>query len=196
MTKTTKATKTTKTTKAKYAALLRGINVGGNKKVPMAELRQILDGLGHEDAQTYLQSGNAVFTSTTDRTPAALARDLEDAIEAHFGFRVPCLVLDGAYLRAVADACPFPAADLEGKQLHATFCSEQPAESRFASIDAPAHLPEEYRVGDRVIYLYAPNGLGRSKLAEALAKPAVVKGLDVTTRNWNTVAKLVELTRD
>lgn len=189
-------TKTTKPAKTKYAALLRGINVGGNKKVPMAELRQVLDGLGHEDAQTYLQSGNAVFTSTTDKAPTALARDLEAAIEAHFGFRVPCLVVDGAYLRSVADACPFPAADLDGRQLHATFCSEQPAPSRFASIEAPAYLPEEYRVGDRVIYLYAPTGLGRSKLAEALAKPAVVKGLDVTTRNWNTVAKLVELTQD
>lgn len=180
----------------KYAALLRGINVGGNKKVPMAELRTVLEGLGHTDVQTYLQSGNAVFTSATSKDPAVLARALETAIEAHFGFQVPCLVVDGPYLRAVADACPFPAAELEGKQLHATFCSEQPAESRFASIDAAAHLPEEYRIGDRVIYLYAPNGLGRSKLAEALAKPAVVKGMGVTTRNWNTVAKLVELTED
>ncbi|MGW6706628.1 DUF1697 domain-containing protein [Streptomyces sp. NPDC054956] len=183
-------------TTRKYAALLRGINVGGNKKVPMAELREVLHDLGHEDVQTYLQSGNAVFSSATKKTPVALARELEAAIEAHFGFEVPCLVVDGAYLRAVAEACPFPAADLEGKQLHATFCSEQPAESRFASIEPAAHLPEEYRLGDRVIYLYAPNGLGRSKLAEALAKPAVVKGMDVTTRNWNTVAKLVELTRD
>ncbi|MFE2289064.1 DUF1697 domain-containing protein [Streptomyces sp. NPDC059443] len=181
-------------TKRKYAALLRGINVGGNKKVPMAELRTVLAGLGHTDVQTYLQSGNAVFATEAEKTPAALARELEAAIEAHFGFQVPCLVVDGTYLRAVADACPFPAAELEGRQLHATFCSEPPAESRFASIDGPAYLPEEYRLGDRVIYLYAPNGLGRSKLAEALAKPAVVKGLDVTTRNWNTVAKLVELT--
>ncbi|MBT2452108.1 DUF1697 domain-containing protein [Streptomyces sp. ISL-43] len=183
-------------TNRKYAALLRGINVGGNKKVPMAELRQVLQGLGHEDAQTYLQSGNAVFSSATKKTPVALARELEAAIEAHFGFGASCLVVDGAHLKAVADACPFPAAELEGKQLHVTFCSEQPAESRFASIDADTYLPEEYRLGDRVVYLYAPNGLGRSKLAEALARPAVVKGLDVTTRNWNTVAKLVELTRD
>ncbi len=177
-----------------YAALLRGINVGGSRKVPMAELRAVLEGLGHGGVQTYLQSGNAVFSSAR-QDPAALARELEAAIEAHFGFRVPCLVLDGAYLRAVAEACPFPAAELEGRQLHATFCSEQPGPERFAALDAAAYLPEEYRVGDRVVYLYAPNGLGRSKLAEALARPAVVKGIDATTRNWNTVAKLVELTR-
>ncbi|MFD8981217.1 DUF1697 domain-containing protein [Streptomyces sp. NPDC059564] len=181
-------------TKKKYAALLRGINVGGSKKVPMAELRSVLEGLGHGDVQTYLQSGNAVFTSG-EGDPVALARALEAAIEAHFGFFVPCLVVDGDYLRAVAEACPFPAAELEGKQLHATFCSAQPGPERFAALDAPAFLPEEYRVGDRVLYLYAPDGLGRSKLGEALARPAVVKGLDVTTRNWNTVAKLVELTR-
>ncbi|MFF5704114.1 DUF1697 domain-containing protein [Streptomyces sp. NPDC012794] len=178
----------------KYAALLRGINVGGNKKVPMAELRSLLEGLGHDDVRTYLQSGNAVFNGApTD--PAVLARDLEAAIQAHFGFRVPCLVVDGDHLAAVAAACPFPAAELEGRQLHATFFSEQPGPERFAALDDAAYLPEEYRLGDRVLYLYAPEGLGRSRLAEALSRPAVVKGLDVTTRNWNTVVKLVELTR-
>ncbi len=182
-----------KATPKRYAALLRGINVGGSKKVPMAELRPLLEGLGHGDVQTYLQSGNAVFSSA-QQDPAVLARQLEAAIETHFGFRVACLVLDGAYLRAVAEACPFPAAELEGKQLHATFCSEQPGPERFAALDEASYLPEEYRLGDRVLYLYAPDGLGRSKLAEALAKPAVVKGIDVTTRNWNTVVKLVELT--
>lgn len=185
--------KTKKAMTKKYAALLRGINVGGNKKVPMAELRSLLEGLGHGDVQTYLQSGNAVFSSA-QQDPAVLTRELEAAIEDRFGFRVACLVLDGAYLRAVAEACPFPAAELEGKQLHATFCSEQPGPERFVALDEASYLPEEYRLGDRVLYLYVPDGLGRSKLAEALARPAVVKGIDVTTRNWNTVAKLVELT--
>ncbi|MEU9250219.1 DUF1697 domain-containing protein [Streptomyces sp. NPDC048270] len=177
----------------KYAALLRGINVGGSRKVPMAELRSVLEGLGHDDVRTYLQSGNAVFSSAK-KDPRALARELETAIEAHFGFRVACLVVDGAYLKAVADACPFPAAELEGRQLHATFFSEQPGPERFAGLDRQAYLPEEYRLGDHVLYLYAPDGLGRSKLAEALARPARAKGIDATTRNWNTVAKLVELT--
>ncbi|MFF5444083.1 DUF1697 domain-containing protein [Streptomyces sp. NPDC012888] len=177
----------------KYAALLRGINVGGSRKVPMADLRTVLEELGHSGVRTYLQSGNAVF-ETAERDPAALARELERAIETRFGFRVACLVADGDYLRAVADACPFPAAELQGKQLHATFLSEQPAGDRFAHIDRDAFLPEEFRVGDKVLYLYAPEGLGRSKLAEALARPAVTKGIDATTRNWNTVVKLVELT--
>ncbi|MEU4273043.1 DUF1697 domain-containing protein [Streptomyces sp. NPDC026092] len=180
-----------------YAALLRGINVGGHRKVPMAELRSVLEELGHRDVRTYLQSGNAVFTTDADGASTdELTTALQDAIEKRFGFRVDCLVRDAAYLAAVADSCPFPAAELEGKQLHVTYFSEPVGPERIASIDQKAFLPEEFRLGDRVLYLYAPDGLGRSKLAEALSKPALVKGIVATTRNWNTVMKLVEMTRD
>ncbi|MFF1422226.1 DUF1697 domain-containing protein [Streptomyces sp. NPDC058280] len=177
-----------------YAALLRGINVSGHKRIPMADLRELLSELGHGDVRTYLQSGNAVFTSGSD-DESALAAALERAIDQRFGFTVDCLVRGAAYLREVAEACPFPAATLEGKQLHATFFSEHVDPGRLASLDQDAYLPEEFRLGDRALYLYAPNGLGRSKLAEALAKPALFKGVTATSRNWNTVRKLVELTR-
>ncbi|QDY79611.1 DUF1697 domain-containing protein [Streptomyces qinzhouensis] len=176
-----------------YAALLRGINVGGHRKVPMAELRAVLEGLGHGGVATYLQSGNAVFTSdATDED--ALARALEQAMEQHFGFTVDCLVRGAGYLRAVVDDCPFPAAELEAKQLHVTYFSAPVTAERFAAVDRGAHAPEDFRTGDRALYLYAPQGLGRSKLADALARPAVTRGLVATTRNWNTVVKLAELT--
>ncbi|MEU5219953.1 DUF1697 domain-containing protein [Streptomyces sp. NPDC020807] len=180
-----------------YAALLRGINVSGHRKVPMAELRSLLEGLGHRNVRTYLQSGNAVFT--TDRTDASedeLTTELEDAVEERFGFRVDCLVRDAAYLRAVADACPFPAAELEGKQLHAVYCSAPVTPDRFAALDREAFLPEDFALGDRVLYLYVPDGLGRSRLGDAIARPAVTKGLVATGRNWNTVLKLVEMTEE
>ncbi|MFJ9733772.1 DUF1697 domain-containing protein [Streptomyces sp. NPDC101171] len=175
-----------------YAALLRGINVGGNRKLPMADLRSLLTGLGHGGVRTHLQSGQAVF-SAGQGDEDSLAAELTGAIEARFGFRVDVIVRDHAYLRAVAEACPFPAAELTGKQLHVTYFSAPVTPERFAAIDAAAHLPEEFRLGDRCLYLYAPDGLGRSKLAEALSRrPA--KGLIATSRNWNTVLKLVELT--
>ncbi|WP_329124507.1 DUF1697 domain-containing protein [Streptomyces sp. NBC_01465] len=176
-----------------YAALLRGINVGGKKKVPMAELKKVLSGLGHGGVATYLNSGNAVFTSDSDDQDA-LADDLERAIASHFGFDVPCLVRGGPYLRAVAEDCPFPAAELEAKQLHVTYFSGPVTEERFAGIDQQAFLPEEFRLGDQALYLYAPDGLGRSKLGEVLGRPSVNKGITGTSRNWNTVLKLVELT--
>ncbi|AKZ58856.1 hypothetical protein SAM23877_5811 [Streptomyces ambofaciens ATCC 23877] len=176
-----------------YAALLRGINVGGAKKVPMAELRALLTSLGHDRVSTYLQSGQAVFASDGGDAES-LAAELSSAIEKRFGFTVDVLVRDHAYLKGIAQACPFPAADLEAKQLHVTYFSAPVAEERFAAIDRAGFLPEEFRLGDRALYLYAPEGLGRSKLAEALAKPRVNKGLTATTRNWNTVVKLVEMT--
>ncbi|MEU6822571.1 DUF1697 domain-containing protein [Streptomyces atriruber] len=177
-----------------YAVLLRGINVGGHKKVPMAELRTLLEGLGHGGVRTYLQSGNAVLTADHE-DDASLAAEVRAAIEERFGFAVDALVRDHAYLKAVVDACPFPAADLEAKQLHVTYFSGPVDADRFASVEQQAFLPEEFRLGDRALYLYAPDGLGRSKLAEQLARPRLTKGLIATTRNWNTVTRLEEMTR-
>lgn len=176
-----------------YAALLRGINVGGSRKVPMADLRTLLADLGHDDVRTYLQSGQAVFSSGHGNEES-LAGEITQAIEKRFGFGVDVIVRDHAYLRAVADACPFPAADLEPKQLHVTYLSAPVTPDRFAVIRQDTFLPEEFRLGDRALYLYAPNGLGRSKLAEQLSKPRITKGVTATTRNWNTVVKLVEMT--
>ncbi|MFI5975276.1 DUF1697 domain-containing protein [Streptomyces sp. NPDC051452] len=176
-----------------YAALLRGINVGGGRKLPMAELRTLMTGLGHTGVRTHLQSGQAVFT-TDDGDTQSLAERLSRAIEERFGFAVDVLVRDHAYLSAVAEACPFPAADLEARQLHVTYFSAPVTPDRFAEIDQAARLPEEFRLGDRCLYLYAPDGLGRSKLAEQLGRPRITKGLIATSRNWNTVLKLVELT--
>ncbi|WP_318206272.1 DUF1697 domain-containing protein [Streptomyces sp. SJL17-1] len=178
-----------------YALLLRGINVSGHRKVPMPELRSVLEGLGHRDVRTYLQSGNAVFTTDSAATQDALTAEIEDAIESRFGFRVDCLVRDADYLAAVAEACPFPAAELEGKQLHAFYLSGPTDPERFAAIDQEAYAPEAFALGDRVLYLYVPEGLGRSRLGDVLTRPSTVKGLVVTARNWNTVVKLVEMTR-
>ncbi|NEA97901.1 DUF1697 domain-containing protein [Streptomyces sp. SID13726] len=176
-----------------YAALLRGINVGGSRKVPMADLRALMEDLGLDDVRSYLQSGQAVFT--TDRGDEdSLAAELADAIEKRFTFPVDVLVRDHAYLRAIAENCPFPAAELEPKQLHVTYFSAPVDEDRYTEIDRDTYLPEEFRLGDRALYLYAPNGLGRSKLAEHLSKPRLNKGLIATSRNWNTVVKLVEMT--
>ncbi|MGV9841334.1 DUF1697 domain-containing protein [Streptomyces fungicidicus] len=177
----------------RYAALLRGINVGGSRKVPMAELRTLLEGLGHDGVRTHLQSGQAVFASGHG-DEESLAAELAAAVERHFGFAVDVIVRDHAYLKGIVEACPFPAAELEPKQLHVTYFSAPVTPERFTEVDRAAYLPEDFRLGDRALYLYAPHGLGRSKLAEHLSKPRVNKGVVATSRNWNTVRKLAELT--
>lgn len=179
----------------RYAALLRGINVGGGRKVPMAELRTLVEGLGHDGVRTHLQSGQAVFTSDHG-DEESLAAELSTAIERHFGFAVDVIVRDHAYLKGVVEACPYPAGELEPKQLHVTYFSAPVTAERFAGIDQTSCLPEEFSLGDRALYLYAPDGLGRSTLADQLSRPRVTKGVVATSRNWNTVTKLVELTGD
>ena len=187
----------------RYAALLSAVNVG-KRKVPMAQLRELLAGLGYADVQTYLASGNAVFTVGAGEgstggggveAERAVATRIEAALEQEFGFSVPCLVRDGRYLAAVIKACPFPAEDVAGKHLHAVFYSAEVGDERYADIDREAFKPEEFRTGDRVMYLYLPGGIGRSALAAALAKPASrLKGITATGRNWNTVKALASMT--
>jgi uncharacterized protein (DUF1697 family) len=191
----------------RYAALLRGINVGGHAKVPMAELRQVLEELGHTAVLTYLNSGNVAFTARPglpagqggeERAEPALAAELEQAIEERFGFPVPCLVRGAGYLRAVAGAVPYPEhAAADGKKVHAVFLSAPPAggaDALASAVRSEAFAPEGYALGDRVLYLDLPNGIGRSKLAEAVGRAAPLKSAVATARNWNTVLKLVELT--
>ncbi len=175
-----------------YAALLRGINVGGARKLPMAELRALLEELGHGAVRTHLQSGQAVFTSGHGDEDA-LAAELTRAIEKRFGFGVDVIVRDHAYLAAVAEACPFPADGLEPKQLHVTYFSGPVDEERFAGIDRSAFRPRTSASATapctctrrRPRPLQARRGSGQA---------ARHQGLIATTRNWNTVTKLVELT--
>ncbi|MFR9723192.1 DUF1697 domain-containing protein [Streptomyces sp. MS19] len=185
-----------------YAALLRGINVGGSRKVPMAELRALLAERGYGRVRTHLQSGNVVLDAPADTLAdaggdpdAALAARLETAVEERFGFPVGVVVRDHAYLASVVDACPFPAETLEGAQLHVTYYSRPVDPARFAAVDAAAHLPERFHLGDRALYLLAPDGLGRSRLADVLAGATPARdGVVATSRNWNTVRRLLELT--
>ncbi|NGO68810.1 DUF1697 domain-containing protein [Streptomyces boncukensis] len=171
-----------------YAALLRGINVGGHKKVPMAELRGLIEELGWTDVRTYLQSGNAIFrTSEADPGPK-----LEEAIAEHFGFEVRCLVRTSEELRQVAAACPLPAAELDPAKLLVLFLEEEPPPGHFAGVEAERFAPDEFHPVGRAVYCYFPQGMGRSKLPEALnaVRPAIVS----TGRNWRTVQRLIELT--
>ncbi|MEO3753836.1 DUF1697 domain-containing protein [Streptomyces sp. B6B3] len=173
-----------------YAALLRGINVGGHRKVPMAELRALLTELGHGDPRTYLQSGNAVF-SAPPVPSERLAEALERAIAERFGFDVGCLVLSRPELRAAADRCPFPAAELDPAKLVVLFLDAPAAEHAAAGLDPASYAPDEFRLGEREIFAYFPDGMGRSRLGQVLSAPG--RGHTATARNWRTVTRLLEL---
>ncbi|MGJ7909290.1 DUF1697 domain-containing protein [Actinopolyspora sp. H202] len=179
-------------TDARYVALLRGVNVGGRTRVDMAELRELARELGFEEVRSHLNSGNLVFSHESD-DESALGDLLESGIERRFGRDISCLVREAGYLREVVAGNPFPEAAGHGKLLHASFLSDRLPEERTTTIDPAGFHPEQFWLGDRVIYMYLPNGIGRSALADALSRPAVLGKTVATTRNWNTVSKLLEL---
>jgi uncharacterized protein (DUF1697 family) len=174
----------------RYVALLRGINVGGNKKVPMAQLRKLLEGLGYTDVATLLQSGNAVF-SAKEKSPAKVVKQLETAIAQEFGFEVSVIIRTRDELAAVIQANPLPGAEDAPSQFTVTFLSDVPDRKRLKELDPQAYLPDEFQVVGREIYARFPHGMGRSKLALLLSTPRL--GVTPTARNWNTVTKLLEL---
>jgi uncharacterized protein (DUF1697 family) len=174
-----------------YAALVRGINVGG-KKVVMAELRELVSSLGHEEVSTYVQSGNVVFR-TAGRDARKLAAGIERAIAQRLGLDVTVLVRSATELRSVVKGNPFLAGGADPAGLHVTFLGAAPDASAVAQIDPATFAPDEFAVVDREVYLHCPDGYGRSKLSNAFFERRLrVAG---TTRNWRTVTKLEELTR-
>lgn len=182
-----------------YIALLRGINVGGSTKLPMADLRAVLTELGHTDVRTHLNSGNALFTAPEAASAPAeddLAKALSAVLADRFGRPVPCLVRSVGYLRRVVDANPYDPAGFHGSQMHVTFLSEEFGPRRLAAVDPDAYEPDDYRVGERALYLLTPNGMSKSPLADALARPALLDGAVATTRTWNTTTKLLGMTDD
>ncbi len=174
-----------------YVALLRGINVGGKAVVPMAELRDLLSSLGHDDVVTYIQSGNAVFDSP--RAAAEVAAELEAGIEQAFGVRTPVLLRTSAELAGVVAANPFLEPDADLAKLYVVFLESEPAPSAVAALDPDRSPPDELAVLGREVYLRLPNGAGRTRLTlDWLERQLGTRG---TARNWRTVTKLVELAR-
>lgn len=174
------------------AALLRGVNAGGRQSLPMADLRSLLADLGHGEVQTYLQSGNAVFT--TERTDTEkIAREIEEGV-AELGVVDPgCLVLRPECLRRVVERNPMAEQAAEPAKLQVVFLSDAPAPEKVAAVDRAAYRPDVFAAGEREVYVWYPEGIRRTKLTHAFFQ----KNLGVrvaTARNWNTVTALLERT--
>lgn len=181
-------------TTLRCAVLLRGVNVGGHRRLPMPEFCELLEQLGYREVRSYLQSGQAVLTAQGEDEESVATRVHED-LEDRFGAGVDVIVRSHEYLSQIVEDCPFPTAEIEGKQLHAAFFAAAPDPTRFDQVERADFLPEQFRLGDRVLYLWLPGGIGRSRLAAQILRPRLIgRDASVTVRNWNTVAALVELT--
>jgi uncharacterized protein (DUF1697 family) len=177
---------------SRYALLLRGVNVGTKNSLPMAELRAMLEAIGCTEVRTYVQSGNAVF-ATKLRAPA-LTKAVESALAKYMGRPIATTLRTEAELEAIVEKDVF--ADVATNPAHrcVTFLSHVPTKSELAPLHAKDFEPELFKASGRELYTWHPNGQGRSALAAALAK-LPLRGA-VTTRNWNTVLKLLEMMGD
>jgi len=171
----------------KIIALFRGINVGGRNILPMKGLVEILEGLGYKNIQTYIQSGNVVFDSELFITANKTAL-IQNIIEKQYGFKPQVLYLDSEDLNQAIKNNPFPTEI--GKILHFSFLEKTSEAVDFKQLNELKTTTEEYKLQGKVFYLFAPDGIGRSKLAAKVEKNL---GVNATARNWNTIAKLNHL---
>lgn len=173
----------------RYALLLRGINVGRGNSLPMADLRAMLEALGATEVATYIQSGNAVLTAT--RGPDELAAAVEAALERRMGRPIATTLRTRAQLAEIVAGNPFADVATTLKFLCVTFLSEPPGAAALARLEDAEFGDERWELAGREIYSWHPRGQGRSPLAEAIAKLPVAG--TATTRNWNTVLKLLAM---
>ncbi len=177
-----------------FVGLVRGINVGGRGKVPMAELTKLVVDSGMTDVRTYLQSGNVVFDAPDDARPARLSADLVRAFEERFGFKAGILVLRGDALARIAAANPFAArATGDPPPVHVMFLMGEPQAPAVSHAELAGRLgdvgDDEFALGEGAVYLFCPQGVARTRLSGPFFERTL--GVPVTMRNWRTVMQLV-----
>ena len=172
-----------------FVALLRGVNVGKAKRVPMAELRALLSGLGYTGVATLLNSGNAVFGATKS-TPAKHAKNIAAAISTQLKVEVSVIVKSASELAAIISENPIKAGTEEHSRFLVAFVQDTEALSSLVAIESLVVPPEKYAVGKNAAYLLCAAGILESKAGKALLGKA---GKLATTRNWATVLKLQAL---
>jgi len=172
----------------KYIALLKGINVGGHKKVPMAELRAVLTKAGFSDVSTYIQSGNVFFQSSKNNIED-LEKDLEKAIVGHFGFEVLVMVKTHEELQRIFENCPFD----EDEKVASYFMllHQKPTSEAIALASEKVYENEYYQITEDCLYYYSPKGMGKSKFNANFFEKKLQTF--ITARNYKTMLKLLSL---
>jgi uncharacterized protein (DUF1697 family) len=174
--------------------MLRGINVSGQKKIRMADLRNLYESLGLKNVQSYLQSGNVVFDSE-EQDANNLSKSIEAQIEQQFGFFVPVLMRTGDDFCGLIESKPFSKErSADPSRVLVTFLYERPDQSKFEGLSIPENETCKIVLEEDVIFLHCPDGYGRSKLSNNYFE----KKLNViaTTRNWKTVNALYNMVKE
>ncbi|MDO8736364.1 MAG: DUF1697 domain-containing protein [Thermoleophilia bacterium] len=176
-----------------YISILRGINVGGKKKIKMEELKAAYESLGFENIRTYIQTGNVIFDSSVPNE-SDINASIRNQLAAVFGFQISVLIrrMDG--FQQIIKGNPFlDEQAVDPRALHVTFLSQAPSQTALAVIEPAADDGDQYRFSDsnEEVYLFCPDGYGRTRLSNSFFEKKL--GVSATTRNWNTVNRLYEI---
>lgn len=178
--------------KATFIAILRGINVSGQKKILMTELKDLLATQGLDQVQTYIQSGNIVFRYRENMDNESLEQKIEKAIDVKFNFEVPVVVRRLEELKKIVADNPFlNEKNMDESKLHITFLAQIPDAAYIKDIQKISYSPDRFILGEKEIYLYCPVNYGNTKLSNTFFERKLKT--NATTRNWKTVNKLIEL---
>lgn len=169
-----------------YISILRGINVSGQKKIKMADLKALYEKLGFSDVQTYIQSGNVVFKAK-ETEANKLEKLIFDAIQKEYGFDVPNLILTAKEVEEALNNNPFK--DIE--KMYFTFLTETPQQENIEKLKTYSFEEEYYELNGKVIYSHFPNGAGRAKMNNNFFENKLK--VMATSRNLNTTQKLLEM---
>ncbi|GGX57901.1 hypothetical protein GCM10011309_03750 [Litorimonas cladophorae] len=172
-----------------WIILLRGINVGGNRVLKMADLRGLLGGLGCQNVKTYIQSGNCVLDSEI-ADAGELKAMIATAIKLQFDYDVPTFAMTSADMETAIAANPYDVDDAAAKNVHLFFLSAPAVDADVQRIEDLCHESEAYTLSDSVFYLHAPNGIWKSKLAAGVEKTL---GVHTTARNLRSANKIMAL---
>lgn len=173
----------------KYVILLRGINVGGHNKLPMDELSALLTKNNYKNIQTYIQSGNIILESSSSSN--LISENIKALIHKNYGYTIPVICLTVQELIDAFQNNPFLTAEVNLKTLHLTVLKDSPKKETIEQLSIPIYKNDRYKVYKQFIYLYTPDGYAKTKFTNEKFE----KGLQTTatSRNWNTVTKLIQL---
>jgi uncharacterized protein (DUF1697 family) len=175
-----------------FISILRGINVSGQKKILMQDLKTLYESLQLKEVQTYIQSGNVVFRCNEKITDVKLGKKIEEAIFKKYNFHVPVIVRSSSEMKNIVSSNPFvKEKNIDEKKLHVTFLSEIPSEENVKSIENIDFSPDRFIISGKEIYLHVPESYGETKLSNQFFEKKLK--VTATTRNWNTVIKLMEM---
>jgi uncharacterized protein (DUF1697 family) len=177
---------------AKYISILRGINVGGNRKILMKDLKSLLEKLGFSKVETYIQSGNVLFESDQKLSNSVLEKSIQQLIATTFGFDVPVIVRSAEEWSESVASNPFwKEKDVDIDRLHLTFLKDWPVLEKLDKISSLAFPPDKFEIIGMNVFVYCSAGYSDSKLTNQFFESKL--GVQATTRNWKTVLKLQEM---